>query len=153
MSDAVQSKAAPTLEEIERIEGALLNAPQTDMPIVHRFAPGVYVREIFMPKGTFVIGHRHNTEHFNIVLSGKANVIVGGGVLPLEAGAVFVSPAGVRKILYILEDMRWLTVHPTDETNVQTLEAQLITKSGAYLSHEQATALTSPERKPCLLPQ
>lgn len=137
----------PTAAEIERVEGKLLDLEQVEMPLTHRFAPGVYFREILMPAGTFVIGHEHKTEHFNVVLSGRADVLVDGQVTEIKAPMVFVSKAGVRKMLYIHEDMRWATVHPTAETNIEQLEALLIRKSDTYQRHELARLAAHVERK------
>jgi hypothetical protein len=51
---------------------------------------------------------------------------------------VFVSGAGVRKVLFIEETMTWLTVHPTEETDVEKLEEALVEKSGAWLADRDA---------------
>ena len=126
---------------IERLEGRLLSLPQVPMPLTHRFAPGVYLREIFMPAGTFVIGHEHKTEHFNVVLSGRARVLIDGVVTEIKAPSVFVSKPGVRKVLVIEEDMRWATVHATTETDVHRLEADLIIKSRAHVSYHDVELL------------
>ncbi len=131
--------------QIEQLEAALLPLPQVEAPLTHRFAPGVYLREIFMPKGTLVIGQRHRTEHFNIVLSGKAKVMIDNKVELVEAPCVITSGVGVRKVLLILEDMRWVTVHPTDETDVATLEDILVEKSQAFTDHEQHLAMKALE--------
>jgi quercetin dioxygenase-like cupin family protein len=142
--DTVQmSSMPPTLRKIEAVERELLSYPQVAMPLQHLFAPGVYLRVIDMPKGTFVIGHEHTTEHFNIVLSGRANVMVDGIVTEIKAPAVFVSKAGVRKVLEILEDMKWATIHPTAGIeacgrNVEQLEAALCVKSETFRWHEKA---------------
>jgi quercetin dioxygenase-like cupin family protein len=125
---------------IEEVERDLLGEQQVEMPLTHRFAPGVYLREIFMPAGTFVIGHEHRTEHFNVVLSGRASVLMNGEVTEIVAPHTFVSGPGVRKILYIHEDMRWQTVHPTDETDLENLEDQLIIKSTSYRLYQQEIA-------------
>ena len=132
----------PTRAKIAEVEARLLDLPQVAMPLTHTFAPGIYFREIFMPKGTFVIGHEHKTSHFNVVLSGRASVLCDGSVREIAAPFVFVSPAGARKMLYIHEDMRWATIHPTDETDLEKLEEALITKSPAWLKHHaEITAL------------
>ncbi len=122
---------------IESMEAELLKVTQVEMPLTHRFASGVYLREIFMPAGTFVIGHQHNTEHFNIVISGRASVMIEGKVHQIVAPSIFKSGSDVRKVLFIHEDMRWLTVHPTDETDLDRLEEILITKSPSFLLHEE----------------
>lgn len=127
---------------VDSLEKAILGHPAVDVagrdtcPLIHRFAPGVYLREIFMPKGQFIIGQRHNTEHFNIVLKGRARVKMDDGVIEIVAPCTFVSKPGVRKVLYILEDMVWQTIHPTDETNLDKLQELLIEKTEAFEDHE-----------------
>jgi hypothetical protein len=123
------SELLQVAEDIERAAGELIKFPQVHMPVAHRFAPGVYYREIFMPAGTFVIGAIHKTCHFNIILSGKAIVKLCGSSPHTEtimAPHTFVSLAGVCKVLYILEDMRWATIHPTNEIRIDKLEDLLI---------------------------
>ena len=85
-----------------------------------------------MPAGTFVIGHKHLTEHWNICLSGKAAVMMNGELRHIVAPCVFMSEIGVRKVLFIEEDMRWMTVHVTNETDIKKLEDELIVKSEAF---------------------
>ena len=111
--------------EIAQMASIFSYFPQVPMPVNHMFAPGVYMREIFMPAGSFVIGKKHNTKHFNVAISGKAKVMSGEGVFEVQAPYVFVSDVGVQKLLYILENMRWLTIHPTDETDIEVLESTL----------------------------
>lgn len=124
------------LERINDIEAQLLAHPQVECPVQHTFSPGVYLRTIRMPAGTFVIGHKHRTKHLNVVLSGCALVIVDGEIRRMQAPLVFESNPGVRKLLYILEDCDWATIHATDETDVVKLEEQLIEKSAAFTQHE-----------------
>lgn len=128
------------LEKVEEIEAKVLTMPQVTTLLTHHFAPSVYVREIEMPAGAFIIGHAHKTEHLNIVLSGKAIVMAEGVVHHIEAPCIFKSSAGVRKCLFIIETMRWATVHPTEETNIDILEESLAKKSKAFLDHAQLMA-------------
>lgn len=139
---AVQPLPDFKLDEIEKLEAACLPLKQVDCPLVHRFAPGVYMREILMPAGLFIIGQQHKTEHWNIVLTGRATVLIDGVRHEIAAPAVIKSSPGVRKVLLIHEDMRWLTVHPTEETNVEKLEAALIVKSPAFLERALKDAET-----------
>lgn len=122
-----------TLSEIESLEAALLPLPQVEVPLTHLFAPGAYWREVKMPAGAFIIGHLHKTEHFNVVLSGRARVFMQGEMHEIVAPQVIVSKPGVRKILYIEEEMRWATVHPTQTTDLDELEMELIIKSESFL--------------------
>lgn len=121
---------------INQFEEAISQLPQCHMPVSHRFSPGIYFREIFMPKGAYVVGAQHKTEHFNVILTGRARVLLDGQVHEVHAGDVFVSGAGVRKVLHILEDMRWCTVHATHETDIEKLEQELIVVTSNYLAHK-----------------
>jgi hypothetical protein len=127
--------------QIEAVEEQLLQLEQVNCPLVHRFAPSVYMREITMPAGSFIIGHEHKTEHFNVVLTGKARVMMDGVIEDIVAPCVFVSKPSVRKVLYIIEEMKWATVHPTEETNIEILECNLVKKSNSFIKHSEVRAM------------
>lgn len=116
-----------TRSHVAHLVRELAKVPQTDCPVKHHFAPGVYLREIFMPAGTVVIGKIHKTEHFNIIERGRCAIRHDDGrVEVLEAPLTFVSRAGVQKVLYIIEDTVWKTIHVTPETDLKQLELGLI---------------------------
>lgn len=133
----------PSNNEIERVEGQLLtaqrmgNIPTVEIPLKHRFAPGVYLREVFMPAGSFVIGHEHKTEHFNIIVQGVASVMMGGKLFLLNAPHTVVSGPGVRKVLYIHEDCIWQTVHanPDNIRDLAKLDEMFVRHSPSYHIH------------------
>ena len=97
-----------------------------DCPVVHRFADGCYLREIFMPQGARVIGKIHATEHFNILLTGRVTVITAEGSQEITAPYTFVSKSGVQKVVIIHEDCLWQTVHVTDKTNIDEIDEEII---------------------------
>ena len=99
---------------------------EVDCPVKHGFSNGVYLREIFMPQGSYVIGKEHTTQHFNIILKGSAYVMMNDDIHFITAPTTFVSEPGTRKVLYVIEDMIWQTVHPTKETDVDVLEETLV---------------------------
>ena len=109
---------------LEKIEAGELMGQ--DCPVVHRFTPGCYLREIFMTKGTRIIGKIHATEHFNIILKGKVTVLTAEGREDFEAPHTFISKAGVQKIVVIHEDCLWQTVHVTDKTDLEEIEKEVI---------------------------
>lgn len=134
----LQIPVGRTVEEAEeRLLSGVLNGNLIEVtcPLTHTFAPGVYAREVTMPAGSFIIGHEHKTKHINVVLSGRALVSINGETFHLEAPHTFVSDPGVRKVLYILEEMRFLTIHPTDETDLDKLEQELIVKSVTHQTY------------------
>lgn len=83
-----------------------------ECPLVHRFTPGLYVREIFMPKGALIVSKIHRTEHPYVISKGKVSVWTEGGVLHLSAPHCGITKPGTRRVLYIHEDCVWTTFHP-----------------------------------------
>ena len=136
-----------TPERIEELEQAMLDCPeQVETPTFHHFAPGTYVREARFPAGVFALGHRHKSEHTNIILQGKISVLTDGEVKTISAPHIFKSPAGERKLAFIHEDTRWLNVHHTKATTVEAAEEDLIVKSATFLKHQLPAV--SPESLP-----
>lgn len=120
----------PFSQRVGRLLKSMRQMEQVDCPLKHHFSPGLYLREIFMPAGTTVVGKVHKTEHFNILMQGACYIVHDDGSREeLRAPMVFVSKAGVQKVLYITEDMIWMTTHCSDETDLEKLEAQLIEPS------------------------
>lgn len=96
---------------------------------VHRFSPGIYTRELFIPKGTFVIGKTHRHSHPTFFLKGKCKMWdVGAGTEPevMEAPRIWISVAGAKRVLFTEEDCLFATCHASDETDLELLEAELI---------------------------
>ena len=119
--------------EIEtKLGGGVVAGATLECPTTNHFAPGVYVREIFMPAGAFVVGHKHKTEHLNVMLTGRARVLMNGAVHELAAPFTFRSGAGVRKVLFILEDCTWQTIHPTMETDLEAITESIIDRAASY---------------------
>jgi hypothetical protein len=125
---------APTFrEKVSYLVREFGKLPQAECPLTHRFAPGVYLREIFMPAGLIVIGKIHKTEHFNLIDQGMVSIIHDDGRTEvLRAPYTFVSKPGVQKVLYIHEDCIWRTIHVTEERDLDKLEAQLVEPNDSY---------------------
>lgn len=104
-------------------------SPQVMSPVEERHAPGIYLREIVMPRGAVICGKRHATEHFNIILEGAVRCIdEEGNLYTLEAPYTFVSTAGMRKMFGVIRKCRWQTIHPNPDNlrDTKALERLLI---------------------------
>lgn len=120
-------------EKVSYLVRELGKLPQVECSLKHYFAPGVYLREIFMPAGSVVIGKIHKTEHLNLIERGSVSIVHADGTREKWcAPFTFVSKAGVQKVLYIHEDCVWKTIHVTDERDLERLEAQLIEPDASY---------------------
>jgi quercetin dioxygenase-like cupin family protein len=93
---------------------------------VHYFSRGMYVRELRMPAGYTIVGKRHAREHIVIISEGRCLCITERGSEELRAPCSFISPAGEKRALYMLEDTTWVTIHRTEATNLEDAEADLI---------------------------
>lgn len=121
--------------DVERIEQFMLSEQQVECPVIHRYGPGVYIRELKIPAGTLAVGHHQNFEHTNIMLKGRVTMLHDdGSTTELVAPALFIGKPG-RKIGYIHEDMVWLNVYATTEQDVTKLEDMFITKSEYFGQH------------------
>lgn len=121
---------------LDQIEAIMLDAPQIDCPVTHHFGPGIYMREAFLPAGTYVMGHAHKDEHMNIMLKGKMAVIVNGEAKVIEGPYIFTGQPG-RKFAYIIEDTVFVNAYATDETDIEKLEEMYVDKSDAWRDAEQ----------------
>lgn len=100
-------------ERVDELEVYLAaNYPLVEMPLKHRFSPGIYVREIFMKAGTLLTSGVHQTIHPFTISKGKVLVSIDGeDWVMLEAGHTGITQAGTRRILHIVEDCIWCTYH------------------------------------------
>lgn len=130
-----------TEEKVQTLEKEFLKQEQVACPVIHRFAPNIYIREVSIPAGTLSIGHYQKTEHLNIMLKGRVTMVnEDGSHTELIAPQVFVSKAG-RKIGYIHEDMVWQNVYSTAETDVEKLESMFLEKSMTWQESQKSQEL------------
>lgn len=115
--------------KVERVERIMERHPQTDCPVTHHFAPGVYMREMFIPQGVLLTGAVHKTAHMSVLSKGHIFILNGEERLELVAPATVLSPAGVKRAIYAVEDSTWMTIHATNETDTAKLVEELTTST------------------------
>jgi hypothetical protein len=99
-------------DKIDGLQALMLQQPQADIPVRNVFSGGVYAREVFIPRGTMLVGKVHMTEHLNICMQGDLTFLTVDGPQRIKAPAMFSSPAGTKKLAYANEDSIWVNVHP-----------------------------------------
>lgn len=128
-ASAVSSLPNGKRETIQRFESALQPLPQTDCPLTHTFAPGMYARQILLPADTFIVGKIHKHAHLNIVTRGRCVVVTEFGRREIDAtnGPVtFTSEAGAKRALYVQEETIWTTVHLVSSIDLAEIEREII---------------------------
>lgn len=121
MSDNLEISDLSSDDLIDILEFKMTNfGDEVECPLVHRFVPGMYIREIFMPKGkdgkeNWVTSLVHKTKHPYFILRGKVSVYSDNdGVQVLQGGDRGITMPNTRRVLLIHEDCVWVTCHPTN---------------------------------------
>lgn len=132
-SVTTEGGSAEVRAKILHLEAEMKQMPdQIELPVVHHFAPGVYAREMHLPKGCIATGKIHKHAHLNIISRGRITVVTefGNEVIDATQGPVtFTSRPGSKRAVYVDEDTIWTTIHPTDETDLAKIEDEVIAKS------------------------
>ena len=118
-------------EAILRLQDAIISEGRdvgpTSCPVKHHFAPGSYGREMTLPAGMVVVGKIHKHAHINVISKGRVQVFTEqAGVLELAAPCTFVSSPGTKRVVHVLEETVWTTVHVTDKTDLAEIERGVI---------------------------
>jgi len=72
-------KNAVATVSVEEIERRLLSEPQYECPVFHTFGPGLYVRELHVAAGCFLLGHAQVHDQLNVFLQGAVTVFDSSG--------------------------------------------------------------------------
>jgi hypothetical protein len=146
MAIAVQEKKVSLnnfRQGMMQIESAMLNTPGAlvgdAFPLKHQFAEGMYVREISVPKGYFVMTKIHKMSHPCFILKGRCSVLQEDGIKRVKAPYYMITKAGTKRLVYVHEDTVWVTVHKTNETDLDKIEEEVIAKTFDELPDEVKT--------------
>ena len=123
---------------IALLEAVLRRAPQLEFSLKHTFTSGVYCREIFIPKGSVIVGKIHRHDHLNFISKGDVTVLTKDGLRRIKGPCTMVSSAGTKRALYAHQDTIWTTIHanPTNETDLEKIEDFVIAKTYEALGHD-----------------
>lgn len=118
-----------TRDKVLSFEILMMAAPQIDLPVKHHFSLGLYGRELLIPAGTILTGKIHKYPQMNILAQGKIAVLIDNEVKELEAPQVICSPAGTKRIAKAITDVVWITIHATEETDLDKIEDHFIAQN------------------------
>lgn len=119
----------PLRDKVNAMEAIMRTMPQVDLPVKHHFSQGVYGRELFIPKGVTLTGKIHKYSQLNILVCGELSVLTEDGIKRVKPPFIVVSPPGTKRIAYAHEDSIWLTVHGTEETDLEKIEDKFIAQN------------------------
>lgn len=128
-------------EKISRLLKIMMDTPSADVdcrdcPVTHFKAPGMYARQMFIPKGQLIIGKIHKHAHLNQITSGHVQVETEHGRMEIIGPHTFTSEPGTQRCVLAIEDTIWTTFHlnpqdlnPENEADMKKLEDEIIAKS------------------------
>lgn len=120
---AIRSVILQVEEQMQAMEGAMGENP---FPLKHMFSDGAYAREIFIPKGSLIVGKIHRHAHFNFITYGDVSVLTEEGPRRIKGPCFMESTPGTKRLVYAHEDTVWTTIHVTAETDLEKIEEHVI---------------------------
>ena len=139
----IANKEKTVVEGMEEIKNFLMDptTEQTELPLKHSFAPGVYAREMEIPAGTLLIGKIHKHRHHNFLMKGSIIVLTeANGVELLQAPLMIVSEEGTQRIGYAVTDTIWTTIHENNDNSedLDVIEERTVVKTKTkYLEYKK----------------
>ena len=121
---------------------------QVGLKVTHRFAPGLYYREMLIPKGTTLTGRVHKKDDLKIVYYGDIEVMTEDGYMRVQGPAVLRGRAGSKPWALALEDTLWASVTATELTDLDEIEKELFEDEPS--SFDFKTGMLKGEVTPCL---
>lgn len=117
----------PDRQQIDRLQEEVSKLPQADGLITdHFFADGMYCRRVFRKAGTLIVGKVHLKDHFFICTKGEIIAWTEKGMKKLTAGDIIECKRGTKRVTLATVDSIGTTVHRTDKTDLNDIEAELI---------------------------
>jgi len=115
-----------TREQVDRLQAEMVKMPQAELVTEHHFSPGMYMRKVFRPAGTLIVGKVHKESHFFLCAKGEIIAWTENGMKRLQAGDVVESKPGTKRVTLAVTDAIGVTIHRTDKTDLDEIEAELI---------------------------
>jgi hypothetical protein len=125
MSEVIE-QFVPTRDMIDRLQREMIQYPQAELKTEHYFSQGMYCRKVVRPAGTLIVGKVHKKDHFFLCAAGEIIAWTENGMKHLVAGDVVESKPGTKRVTYALCDAVGITVHKTENTDLDEIEKELI---------------------------
>jgi quercetin dioxygenase-like cupin family protein len=113
-------------EQVERLQAEMVKMPQVELTTEHHFVPGMYMRKVFRPAGTLIVGKVHKMPHFFLCAKGEIIAWTEKGMKKLQAGDVVECQPGTKRVTLATQDSIGVTIHKTEETDLDKIELELV---------------------------
>ena len=98
-----------------------------EFPIKHNFSDQLYMREMRMKAGTFVVSAIHHTDHFWFLMTGRILVTTDGETIEHIAPCFEKSIKGAKRLITCSEDCIFINIHknPSNTMDLDEIENKL----------------------------
>jgi hypothetical protein len=125
------AKNEPLYEKFDRAEAEIVQRfVPVEMPIHHHFISSpnmkMYIREIFIPKGTILTSRIHKVPSPFSILEGEVLVGDSHGITHIKAPFHGVNEPGVKRLVETLKDTVWVAFYATDKTDLAEIANDII---------------------------
>jgi len=118
---------------IVKLEDRIKSLPNSlgadPFPLKHTFADGMYIRQITVPAKVLTVTKIHAKEHPFFLLKGTISILTEEGIKKFTAPYSGITKSGTKRIIYHHDEVVLTTVHRTDETDIEKIEAEVTAKS------------------------
>jgi hypothetical protein len=113
----------------EQYDGAITGDEiEKHNPVEHFFADGQYIRKVNFPAQEFIVTKIHKKKHPFFLMKGKLSILSEHGKVSLEAPYFDITLPGTKRIIFTHTACTFITVHATDQTEVDKVEEDVIAK-------------------------
>ena len=118
-----------SLDKVKRLQEIMLSMPQTEIQSWFNQGGGIAAKMVFFPAGVTVVGSMHRHENMNIMVCGDMTITTDGEakrITVTDAPLFIVSPPGTKRAAHVHADTYWISLHPTDEKEIEEVEKRFI---------------------------
>lgn len=132
---AAMSEAA--VDQVRRLEEALLDSPQFEIPTEHVLHAGMYSRTVRIPAGVVITGALIKIATL-LIVNGDVSVFTGGETLRLTGYHVIPASAGRKQAFIAHADTTLTMLFPSQAATVEQAEAEFTDEADLLLSRQSA---------------
>jgi hypothetical protein len=133
----IATMSGESIDQVRRLESALLSGPQVEITTSHALHAGMYARTVHIPAGVVLTGALIKLATV-LIVSGDVSVFIGGETLRLTGYHVIPAGAGRKQAFIAHADTHLTMLFPSQATTVEQAESEFTDESDLLLSRQDA---------------
>jgi hypothetical protein len=130
---ALPAMASDAVENVRLFESQLMKCPQMDLKTVHVIHAGLYSRTVKVPANHVIVGVLVKIPT-QVIVYGKAKVLIGDKILNLSGYHVLPAQAGRKQIFIAITDIYITMMFSTSARTVQEAEGEFTDETDILMS-------------------